>query len=94
MNEELKVIISAEISKLKQGVSDATKELGNLDKHKEKVNGNIKKLGNGIKTAMAAGKRGMVGYSVSGGIRLCHLDGLRAGHFRPVGLRRVGYSCA
>lgn len=60
MNEELKVIISAEISKLKQGVSDATKELGNFDKHKEKVNGNIKKLGNGIKTAMAAGAAGIV----------------------------------
>ena len=41
MNEELKVIISAEVSKLKQGVDEAKKAVGTfrseLDKHKEAI---------------------------------------------------------
>ena len=51
MNEELKVIISAEISKLKQGVNDAKKSLtGFVQNNKSKM----EELEKGFKDASAA----------------------------------------
>lgn len=53
MNEELKVIISAEISKLKKNVSEAKKEMSGfkdqVDKASKNVDDDFKKLSEGIK---------------------------------------------
>lgn len=56
MIEELKVVISAEISKLKQGVKEATSEVNNfqtqLDKAKGNVSNNFKSIGDSIGNAL------------------------------------------
>ena len=53
MNEELKVIISAEITKLKQNVNDAKQQISNfkeqVDKASKNVKDNFAKIGEGIK---------------------------------------------
>lgn len=57
MNEELKVIISAEISDLKKGMKDAKNEISNVEKQtkttSEQIKSGLEKAGKGIKTAMA-----------------------------------------
>lgn len=76
MNEELKVLITAEIDKLKTEVGNAKKEIGKLDKDTKKSGGNIKKslaaIGKAAKagfkvmtTAVAAGAAALVGLSES-----------------------------
>lgn len=53
MNEQLKIIISAEVGKLKQGVQEAKAEIGNFKEQVQKasknVDDNFKKAGEGIK---------------------------------------------
>ena len=53
MNEQLKIIISAEVGKLKQGVQEARAEIGNFKEQVQKasknVDDNFKKAGEGIK---------------------------------------------
>lgn len=55
MNEELKIIISAEVAKVKQGVKQAKQEISNFSKKveeaKKNVDASFKAMGNGIKTA-------------------------------------------
>ena len=55
MNEQLKIIISAEVDKLKSGVQDAKKEVGNFKQQVQEASKNIdvnfKKVGEGIKNA-------------------------------------------
>lgn len=57
MNEELKVIISAEIAKFKQGIKDAKKQMDNFtegsEKGASKMDDAFKKAGEGIKGAYA-----------------------------------------
>ena len=52
MNEELKVIISAEVAKLKQGMEQAKESIkgfkSQVEKAKKNVDDNIKKMGEGI----------------------------------------------
>ena len=59
MNEELKVIISAEISKLKQGLNDAKSEIkgfkGQMEKASGDVDKNFKNLGSGIAKGLKVG---------------------------------------
>lgn len=56
MNEELKVIISAEITKLKQNVDDAKQQISNfkeqVDKASKHVKENFAKIGEGIKNGI------------------------------------------
>lgn len=63
MNEELKVVISAEVSKLKQNIDKAKKEVtGFKDKVKEaskNVDENFKKIGSSISTGMKAAATGI-----------------------------------
>ena len=65
MNEELKVIISAETSKLKKGVEDATKSINGFKDQMEKVGKNVdttfKKAGDAIGKAIKAGCKVAVG---------------------------------
>lgn len=53
MNEELKVIIKAEISQFKKGIDDAKKEMSSfkdeVKKHSKDADTTLKKMGNGIK---------------------------------------------
>lgn len=74
MNEELKVIISAEIAKLKQGMEDAKQQINSfaqqVEKAKANVDKNIKTLGDninkGFKVAtatIAAGGAALVAYA-------------------------------
>ena len=55
MNEQLKIIISAEVDKLKSGVQDAKKEVGNFKQQVQEASKNVdvnfKKVGEGIKNA-------------------------------------------
>ena len=55
MNEQLKIIISAEVDKLKNGVQDAKKEVSNFKQQVQEASKNIdvnfKKVGEGIKNA-------------------------------------------
>ena len=55
MNEQLNIIISAEVDKLKSGVQDAKKEVGNFKQQVQEASKNIdvnfKKVGEGIKNA-------------------------------------------
>ena len=55
MNEQLKIIISAEVDKLKSGVQDAKKEVGNFKQQVQEASKNVdinfKKVGGGIKNA-------------------------------------------
>ena len=55
MNEQLKIIISAEVDKLKKGVQDAKQEVGNFKQQVQKASKNVdvnfKKVGEGIKNA-------------------------------------------
>lgn len=56
MNEELKVIISAEITKLKQNVNDAKQQISNFKEQVDKASKNVKenfaKIGEGIKNGI------------------------------------------
>ena len=65
MNEELKVIISAETSKLKKGVEDATKSINGFKAQMEKAGKNVdttfKKAGQAIGKAIKAGCKVAVG---------------------------------
>ena len=65
MNEELKVIISAETSKLKKGVEDATKSISGFKAQMEKVGSNVdttfKKAGQAIGKAIKAGCKVAIG---------------------------------
>ena len=58
MSEQLKIIISAEVSKFKQGVEDAKQKINSFKdqvaKASENTDANIKKLGHGIAVAAAA----------------------------------------
>lgn len=58
MNEQLKIIISAEVSKFKQGVEEAKAKITNfkdeVKKASENVDANIKKMGDGIATGFKA----------------------------------------
>ena len=58
MNEELKVIISAEVSKLKQGVENAKQAIKGfgeqIEKAKKDVEANFQKMGQAIKTTATA----------------------------------------
>lgn len=69
MNEELKVIISAEISKLKQGVQQAKSEInsfkGQMQEASNKVNENFSKLGSGIAKGLKVGVAAMAGVSAA-----------------------------
>ena len=76
MNEKLKVIISAEVDKLKQGVQDAKKAMNDFQSDTAKVSkavdGHIKSMGtaaaNGMKTlgtAIAAGGAALLGLAAS-----------------------------
>lgn len=55
MNEQLKIIISAEVDKLKKGVQDAKQEVSNFKQQVQEasknVDGNFKKAGEGLKNA-------------------------------------------
>ena len=55
MNEQLKIIISAEVDKLKKGVQDAKQEVGNFKQQVQEASKNVdvnfKKVGEGIKNA-------------------------------------------
>lgn len=73
MNEELKVIISAEISKLKKNVNDAKQDIKNFkdqvhkakqdtDKHYKAIGASI---GNGLKTAAAVGVTAIAGVATA-----------------------------
>lgn len=65
--EELKVVISAEVSKLKEGVKTAKKEISSFSSQVEKAKGdvdnNFKKLGAGISSSM---KKAGVGIAAGG----------------------------
>ena len=65
MNEELKVIISAETSKLKKGVADATKSINGFKAQMEKAGKNVdttfKKAGQAIGKAIKAGCKVAIG---------------------------------
>ena len=65
MNEELKVIISAETSKLKKGVEDATKSINGFKAQMEKAGKNVdktfKKAGQAIGKAIKAGCKVAIG---------------------------------
>ena len=65
MNEELKVIISAETSKLKKGVEDATKSINGFKAQMEKAGKNVdttfKKAGDAIGKAIKAGCKVAIG---------------------------------
>ena len=69
MNEQLKIIISAEISKLKKNVSDAKSSIkgfgDQVKKAKEDADGHIKamgtSIGNSIKTGVTVGATALVG---------------------------------
>lgn len=67
MNEQLKIIISAEVDKLKKGVQDAKKEVGNFKQQVQEASKNIdvnfKKVGEGIKNAA---KKIAVGVAAAG----------------------------
>ncbi len=56
MNEELKVIISAEVSDLKKGLKDAKDELASVEKQSKvsskEIQSGMEKVGKGVKTAM------------------------------------------
>lgn len=56
MNEELKVIISAEISKLKKGISEAKRGIENFSdevkKQSKNIDGTMQKLGDSIGSAI------------------------------------------
>jgi phage-related protein len=73
MNEELKVIISAEISKLKKNVNDAKSSItsfkGQVDKAKADVEANFKaigeNIGNSLKTAAAVGATALAGVTTA-----------------------------
>ena len=65
MNEELKVIISADISKYKKGMKDAEKEISNFQKElnhqKQNVNNTFQSIGDGIGKAVKTGVKVAVG---------------------------------
>ena len=65
MNEELKVIISAETSKLKKGVEDATKSINGFKAQMKKAGSNVdttfKKAGQAIGKAIKAGCKVAIG---------------------------------
>ena len=73
MNEELKVIISAEISKLKKNVNDAKSTINSfksqVDKAKQDVEENYKaigeSIGNGLKNAAAIGVTAVTGVATA-----------------------------
>ena len=80
MNEELKIIISAEISKLKKQVNDAKKTIGGLDKDSQKtaeaVNKTFEKMGEGISKAFkTAAKASAVVVTAIGGITTAAVKG-------------------
>ena len=59
MNEELKIIISAEVEKLKQGVESAKSQLNNFKQQVDKASANVeskfKSIGTSIKNGITAG---------------------------------------
>ena len=59
MNEELKIIISAEVAKLKQGVESAKSQLNNFKQQVDKASANVeskfKSIGTSIKNGITAG---------------------------------------
>ena len=61
MNEELKIIISAEINKLKKGVADAKKEVSGFKEEVKKasvdVNSKFKKAGENIGNFVKSGAK-------------------------------------
>lgn len=65
MNEELKVIISAEVAKLRQGIDNAKSQISNfsaqVEKAKKNVDANFAAIGNGINKAVGAVGVGMAG---------------------------------
>ena len=73
MNEELKVVISAEIGKLKQGVADAKKQLSGFKEQVSKASADVDKnfkaigasIGNGLKSAATAGATALAGVATA-----------------------------
>ena len=67
MNEQLKIIISAEIDKLKKGIQDAKGEIDSLSSESASasadIDGNFKKIGDGVKSAMSK-----VGTAIAAGV--------------------------
>ena len=65
MNEELKVVISADIKKKKKGMKDAEKEISNFQKElnhqKQNVNNTFQSIGDGIGKAVKTGVKVAVG---------------------------------
>lgn len=65
MNEELKVIISAEISKLKSGIEDARKKISGfrdkVDKYSEDIDKDFENIGNSITNGLKAAGAAVVG---------------------------------
>lgn len=69
MNEELKIIISAEVAKLKQGVDDAKKQIkffkDQVKIHSKDAENNIKKMGDGIKKGLKVAVGGFAAAGVA-----------------------------
>ena len=69
MNEELKIIISAEVAKLKQGVDDAKKQIKSfkdqVKSHSKDAENNIKKMGDGIKKGLKVAVGGFAAAGVA-----------------------------
>ena len=71
MDEELKVIIKAEIAQFKKGLEEAKKSMGSfkseVQKHSKDAQDNIKKMGDGIeKVGKKIGKAFVAGCTVAG----------------------------
>ena len=82
MNEELKIIISAEIAKLKQDLAKGRKELENFEQtgteSSEKVSGSMKSMGQGISTAMGAVGIAVGIITAAGGAMFALVEGTEA----------------
>ena len=69
MNEELKIIITAEIGKLKKGVDDAKKQIKTFSEqvksHSKDAEQNIKKMGDGIKKGLKVAVGGFAAAGVA-----------------------------
>ena len=73
MNEELRVVITAEIAKLKLGVSDAKKQLTGFKEQVSKASADVDKnfkaigssIGNGLKSAATAGVAALAGITTA-----------------------------
>ena len=69
MNEELKIIISAEINKFKKNVDEAKKKINSfsdeVEKAKKDVDGHIAKMGEGIASGLKTGMTALAGFGAA-----------------------------